>query len=48
MPWYLVVLRSSDVHAVVTNVEAFHTGVYFTTVARFRAGAVSDDYLNET
>lgn len=32
----------------VTNVEAFHTGVSFTTVARFRAGAVSDDYLNET
>ena len=47
VPWCLVVLRSADVHAVLTNVEAFRTGVCFTTVARFRPGAVSEGYLFE-
>jgi hypothetical protein len=36
VPWNLVVLRSADIHIVLTNVEAFHSGVGFTTVARFQ------------
>lgn len=40
VPWHLVVMRNPDVHAVLTEVYAFPTGVLFTLAVRVRPSAL--------
>lgn len=39
VPWHIVVIRSADAYAVLTDVQAFPTGVLFTLAAWFRPDA---------
>ncbi len=43
VPWHFVVMRNANVHAVLTDVQAFPTGVLFTLKAWFRPGAFGRD-----
>ncbi|HEX2274137.1 MAG TPA: hypothetical protein VHG90_09730 [Acidimicrobiales bacterium] len=43
VPWHVVVMRNVNVYAVLTDVQAFPTGVLFTLAARFRPGAFGSD-----
>ncbi len=40
VPWRLLLVRTSDIYSVITDVEAYPTGVQFTIASRFRPGAV--------
>lgn len=40
VPWHLVIMRNPDVYAVVTDVQAFPSGVLFTLLTRVRPGAL--------
>lgn len=40
VPWHVVVMRNRNVHAVVTEVYAFPTGVLFTLAVRVRPSAL--------
>lgn len=43
MPWHLVFEESPDSYSVITEVEAFPTGVRFSIVSRYRPGAADAD-----
>lgn len=43
VPWHVVVMRNTNVRAVLTDVQAFPSGVLFTLAAWFRPGAFGSD-----
>jgi hypothetical protein len=43
VPWHVVVMRNANVYAVLTDVQAFPTGVLFALAARFRPGVFGSD-----